>query len=194
MVHIRPQEPRTYDLQEQLELSRLRDSEIDKHFAGKWEISRATSRSVERMGVDRLWTHKESGRRWLVEYKHDTQAHRTGNVFIETWSVEGKKRGWAYTSCARAIVYYVVGGEYAFVTRMDEIERRLTSWELMHPEKPATTADKRTGETYRTLGVCVPLFLYRGASDCVVPVYSGDEPAAKRENVIPMLRGSGVLK
>ena len=122
-------ERRTYDLKAQLSLSRVRDKEIDKHFADKWHIQ-TVSRDLERAGIDRIWTHRETGRRWSVEYKHDTLAHKTGRVFVETASVvEAGKKGWAYTSCARVVVYYVVAGEYAFVSRMDEIERKLPWWE-----------------------------------------------------------------
>lgn len=184
-----------YDMKEQLELSRLRDSEIDKHFMDKWRISKEVPRGLERLGVDRVWVHRETGRRWTVEYKHDTIAHRTKRVFIETVSVEeAGVKGWAYTSCARILVYYVVGGEYAFVIRMDEIERRLPVWERCCETKTASTVDKRTGRTYKTHGVCVPLFQFRAAADKVVPVYSGDEPSAEPGNVIPMVTGSGVLR
>lgn len=192
MVLIKPQ-AKTYDLQNQLELSRLRDSEIDKHFSDSWHIQKV-GRDFERAGIDRIWTHKTSGRRWTVEYKHDTLAHKTGNVFVEVESVEGSARGWAYTSCARVVVYYVVGGEYAFVTRMDEIERKLPWWEATFPKKHATTLNK--GRSYKTHGVLVPLMIYRASADKVCPVFSGDEPTAEpsEAHVIPLRRGSGVLQ
>lgn len=194
MVLIRPEPERTYDLKDQLALSRLRDSEIDKHFSNTWRIQ-SVGRDFERVGIDRIWTHKTSGRRWTVEYKHDTLAHKTRRVFVETLSVkEAGKLGWSYTSCARVVVYYVVEGEYAFVTRMDEIEGKLPWWEATFPKKEATTANKRTGERYTTVGVCVPLMIYRASADKVCPVYSGDERTAKPDNVIPLRRGSGVLQ
>lgn len=183
----------SYDMREQLDLSRLRDSEIDKHFSDKWGIE-PVGRLFERIGVDRIWTHKMTGRRWSVEYKHDTLAHKTGNVFVETTSVDtADVKGWAYTSCAQVLVYYVVSGEYAFVIRMAEIERRLAVWEQFYETKSASTLNKGTGKTYKTYGVCVPLLIFRAAADKVVPVYSGDERTAATDNVIPLLVGSGVL-
>jgi hypothetical protein len=170
-----------YDMQDQLALSRMRDCEIDKHLSDDWRISGEVPREMERLGIDRVWIHRKTGRRHTVEYKHDTLAHKTGNAFVETESVEGKKKGWSYTSCAQVLVYYVVGGEYAFICRMDEVERRLKGWELFYPAKAATTVDKRTGESYRTLGVCVPLPVFRSAASKVVPVYSGDEPTLRRD-------------
>lgn len=187
-------ENRRYDMKDQLEASRLRDAEIDKHFADKWHVSKELPRTHERLGYDRVWVHRESGRRWTVEYKHDTWTHKTGNVFIETESVEGEKKGWAYTSCARVLVYYVVYGEYAFVVRMDEIERRLDVWEKLYESKTTTTYDKKSGETYNTVGICVPVFVFRSICDAVVPIYSADERQARQEHVIPMRRGSGVLE
>jgi hypothetical protein len=185
--------PKTFSMDKQLQQSRIRDAEIDRAFADKWYISKEVPRAIERMGVDRIWIHRETGRRIPVEYKSDERAHKTGNVFVEVESVEGEKKGWAYTSCARFIIYYVTGGEYAFVTRMDEIERRLTGWELNYPKRPAGwTIDKATGNRYRAVGICVPLMIYRAASECVVPVYSGDGPTVAKDNVIPLRSGSGV--
>lgn len=188
-----------YDFSEQLALSRVRDAELDKHFASDWKISRELPRHFERLGIDRVWVHRKSGRRWTVEYKHDTIAHRTRNAFVETVSVEGdnggeKKLGWAYTSCAQVLVYYVVGGEYALVLRMSDIENRLPCWEAQYNTRTTTTLDKRTGESYRTSGLLVPILVFRGAASKVVPVYSGDEPTADSQYRIPTLRGSGVLR
>ncbi len=182
-----------YDMQEQLRLSRLRDSEIDKHLSDDWRISGEVPREMERLGVDRVWVHRKTGRRHTAEYKHDTLAHKTNRAFVETWSVERKKRGWAYTSCAQILVYYVVGGEYAFVCRMEDIERRLPFWEAHYPTKHATTFDRRTGESYRTVGVCVPLPVFRGAASRVVEVYSGDEPTGRKERGV-FLRRPGTSK
>lgn len=179
---------------EQLKLSRLRDREIDKHFADKWRISKELPRGLEKLGIDRIWIHRETGRRWSVEYKHDTIAHRTENGFVETVSVvEANKLGWAYTSCAQMLIYYVVEGEYAFVLRMEDVERRVDLWRIQYPEKDTTTVDKSTGESYRTRGVLVPLFVLRAISEKVPPVYSGDEPTPLRPT-IPLKRGSGVLR
>lgn len=175
----------SYDLQEQLELSRQRDHEIDKHVKNVWLVN-TVNRDFERAGVDRIWTHRDSGMRWSVEYKHDTLAHKTGNVFVETVSVDtAGKKGWAYTSTAQLLVYYVVEGEYAFIARMHEIRRRLPGWERFYKAKHATTTD-RAGNAYKTWGVLIPLQTFRAASEKVVPVYNGDE-RAQRENVIPML-------
>ena len=182
-----------YDMDTQLSQSRVRDSEIDKHFADSWEIQ-PVGRLFEKVGIDRIWTHRQSGRRWTVEYKHDTLAHKTGNVFVETVSVDSaEKMGWAYTSGAQILVYYVVEGEYAFVVRMPEIERRLDYWQSFYQHKAATTVDKAANRSYKTWGVLVPLLTFRAISEKVMPVYNGDERAEK-ENVIPMRQGSGVLR
>lgn len=174
-----------YDMNTQLSQSRVRDSEIDKHFADSWQIE-PVGRLFEKVGIDRIWTHKATGRRWSVEYKHDTLAHKTGNIFVETTSVDtADKKGWAYTSTAQLLVYYVVEGEYAFVLRMHEIWRRLPGWEQFYEAKHATTSDEN-GQSYKTWGVLIPIQTFRAASEKVVPVYNGDERAS-RENVIPML-------
>ena len=53
---------------------------------------------------------------------------------------------------------------------MDEVEKHLPEWERLYPKRAATTLDKRTGRSYRSMGVCVPLSVYQAVSESIVPV------------------------
>lgn len=192
-----------YDFAEQYENSKGYDRHIDAAFEPWWEVENV-GRLFERAGMDRLWTHRDTGRRMSVEYKSDTMAHRTKHVFVETESVvEAGKRGWAYTSCAQLLVYYVVEGRYAFVARMSEIERKLEGWELAHQIRDVRTRDGNSGNEssdtegscYTTRGILVPLMTFRAAASAVVEVSPPEaEGPPHREHTLPLKVGSGVLR
>lgn len=184
-----------YDFAEQYEGSKKRDADIDAAFEPWWEVERV-GRPFERAGLDRIWTHRDTGRRLGVEYKSDTMAHRTKHVFVETVSVaEAGKPGWGYTSCAQLLVYYVVEGQYAFLLRMHELERRLEVWETFKQSRDTSTVDEGSGERYTTRGLLVPLMEFRAAASAVVEVPCATaEGVPSREYTLPTKTGSGVLR
>jgi len=83
------------------------ESFLDQVFAADYEVRPAT-RAEQRRGIDRIFTHRQTGRRLTVEYKTDYKAAHTGNAFVETVSVDtAGKAGWAYSSAADYLIYYV---------------------------------------------------------------------------------------
>jgi len=60
---------------------------LDQVFAADYEIRPAT-RAEQRRGIDRIFVHRQTGRRLAVEYKTDYKAAHTGNAFVETVSVD----------------------------------------------------------------------------------------------------------
>lgn len=141
------------------EAAKLYEDELDKYFGQAYELQKAT-RLEERRGIDRLFRHRASGVCYSVEYKTDHKAHETGNVFVETMSVDtADKLGWAFTSTAQVLVYFVPQHETALRADMLTIKRKLCEWNI-YPEAPAWNKS-RSGELYRTLGRLVPLEVFR---------------------------------
>lgn len=151
--------PTMHSFDKSFQTSKVYEAELDKHFGQAYEITDAT-RNEERSGIDRFFAHRISGVRYSVEYKTDHVTPRTGNVFVETTSVDtAGKLGWAYTSMAQVLIYYIPEHEYALRADMTTIKRQLPAW-TTYPEAPAWNKS-RSGETYRTLGRLVPLEEFR---------------------------------
>lgn len=143
-----------YDFNRQLKAGGVGEAALDLFFGEWFDIKPATD-AEQRLGIDRHWWSKTDARHWTVEYKTDYVARRTHNAFIETVSVEGKKRGWVYTSTAAWVIYYVVGGDYdlAYLLDLAYIRRvALKKWEQQYPVKSV-----QNGGGYTTKGLIVPL-------------------------------------
>ena len=153
--------PTVHTFDKSFKAAKLYEAELDKHFGQRFNITPAT-RPQERMGIDRFFEHQSSGVRYSVEYKTDHQSPETGNVFIETTSVDtARKKGWAYTSLAQVLVYFIPAYEYAMRADMTVIKRLLPEWKEYYE---ATAWNRgRDGESYRTLGRLVPLDEFRRA-------------------------------
>lgn len=131
------------------------ESFLDKHFSKWYDICPAT-RAQQQKGIDRVFTRRDDGRRYTIEYKCDATAARTGNAFVETVSVDSAgKPGWALTCSADFIIYYIVGRGPAYVIRPKEIKKRARKWERRYPKR--TIPNKKSGYRYNTIGVLVPL-------------------------------------
>jgi hypothetical protein len=131
------------------------EAELDKYFSTAYEIQPA-SREQERSGVDRIFTHKASGLRYSVEYKVDMHTATTGNVFIETTSVDSEdKCGWALTSTAQILMYFIPQWGKVLRCNMLDVKRSLADWECYPLQRVPN--ESRTGERYNTLGRLVKL-------------------------------------
>lgn len=108
-------------------------------------------------GYDRVFTGKESGTQIKVEYKTDTVAHETGNMFVETASVIKDdrviKEGWPLTTEADWIVYYTPGDETIRWIKTDTLRGLIPSF--VSRFKPVRVATKGKGD-YQTEGIPVP--------------------------------------
>jgi hypothetical protein len=154
-----------YDFDRQLRDGLKHEAALDAHFS-QWyaitrldqddpavpECKRLARRGLQLMGVDRIWERAATGERWTVEYKSDTKADATGNAFIETVSVDTQDRkGWAYTSIAQLIVYYVPQQGRVLVINVPALRIALRAWPARYPVKYAENRD------YKTHGLLVPL-------------------------------------
>ena len=124
---------------------------LDRVFVESYRIRRATERE-QRRGIDRVFTNRETGRETRVEYKTDYRAAETHNAFVETVSVDSDgKQGWAYTSEADYLVYYVPGDGLVYVLALETLREQLPRWAEAYPHSVALN------DGYNTHGVLVPL-------------------------------------
>lgn len=127
---------------------------LDGFFEPWFDITPVTP-DQQRLGVDRIFTKLSTGERFSVEYKADRQAHETRNVYIETVSVrkEGKdeKLGWAYTSTAQRLLYFIPGSGIVYILDMIAIRDKLPAW-----TKKYRTVEADNGD-YVGEGILVPV-------------------------------------
>lgn len=142
----------TFDFAAQLSKGEAAERLIDSYFADRYAIT-LVDRAAQRSGRDRLFIDRETGEQLYVEYKTDWRAQSTGNVFVETVSVDvEKKAGWAYTCTADLLFYYLPGPGCELIYVLDPLDLRdqLERWLRMYPSR----AVQNSG--YKTHGLLVP--------------------------------------
>lgn len=140
-----------YDFKRQLANGERGEAFLDAFFARVYDITPATA-AEQRQGIDRHFVNRTTGAKLTVEYKTDTRAARTNNAFIETVSVDRVgKSGWAYTSQADWLAYFVPGQELVYLIHFSDLRQRLPKWATRYPVREALNAG------YKTLGLLVPL-------------------------------------
>jgi hypothetical protein len=139
----------TYDFEDQKAKGKQGERFLDEQLS-KWFRITPSSEAEQRQEIDR-WFERD-GDRWAVEYKTDAIAQRTHNAFVEMVSVDlAGKSGWAYTSKARWLIYYIPGDELIYVIEFERLRQELPRWAATYPFKSALN------EGYRTWGLLVPL-------------------------------------
>lgn len=124
---------------------------LDRHF-GKFYFIENVDARAQRWGIDRIWWTRAMTDRRSVQYKADWTATRTGNVFIETVSVDSNNTaGWAYTSVAQLLVYYLPNSGVAYVVPMLAVRDAAKEWAKTRKEKPIPNG------SYNTRGLPIPL-------------------------------------
>lgn len=140
-----------YDFQTQLRAGQTHEEYLDA-FNRQWFDIREADRDEQRRGIDRIFTEKNTGAIYTVEYKADTTATRTGNAFVETISVDtANKPGWAYTSKADWLLYYLPASGLIYFFEFAKFRRHLPRWAREFP----TRSIPNNG--YKTHGILVPL-------------------------------------
>ncbi len=142
----------TYDFKAQLALGKQAEAFLDRYFSRWFTIQQVDAQTERRDGYDRVFTRKNNGERLKIEYKADWQAAETHNAFIETISVyEARTPGWAYTSQADMLIYYVPPLGVIHMLPLEVVRFMLPGWKLRYREVPAPN------DGYHTYGVLVPL-------------------------------------
>jgi len=141
----------TFTFSEQLEKGEIYETTLDE-FYSQWFQIKHVSLAAQKMGIDRVFTSIVDGTKYTVEYKGDERASRSGNAFVETMSVDTSgKKGWAYTSCAQVLVYFIVKEKYVIRFDMNTIKLYVKEWTKKY------CSGKADNLNYNTYGVCVPL-------------------------------------
>jgi len=143
----------SYDFARQFGHGKDGEHLLDSYFSQFFTVTQA-SRDDERRGIDRYFAN-EAGKRISVEYKTDYTAGRTGNLFIETISVDRPgecKTGWMFTCSATWLVIYVPAWREALAIRPPKLREQLPLWMKQHIIRAMAVSNDR----YFTHGVLIP--------------------------------------
>lgn len=128
---------------------------LDDYFTGFGWIIERTSQHQERvlcLGDRQFNTGSET---FYVEYKSGIQTFYTGNIFLETVSVDTEnKPGWVYTCKANYIMYAALLNKQILVFLPDALRAAIEDLKRKFREVPTS---KGQNATYKTWGVIVPM-------------------------------------
>lgn len=128
---------------------------LDGFFRNRgWNITQATKHEERELCLGDRHYRKVGHDLW-IEYKSGIQTFYSGNVFLETISVDSQnKPGWVYTCQADFIFYAALLNERILIFRpkylRSEIERLKTQF-------PTRCTKNHQNEGYNTHGVVIPL-------------------------------------
>lgn len=125
------------------------ESRLDEYFKKFYEIKKV-NRQQQRNGIDREFINKETGECFMIEYKSDSRAAKTGNMFVETQSVDGQKMGWIHTSKADMLIYYIPPKKIIYIYELELLRDSVFGLIDKYPLKTIPN------EGYDTLGHPIP--------------------------------------
>lgn len=152
---------REHSFQQSKVIGDLGEAQLAAHFSKKFKIE-DVNMELQKLGWDRIFTHRKTGARASVEFKTDTQASKTGNIFIESWSNrESSKRGWAFTSTAQWLYYYLPDISTVYICELTRLKIAVPQWEKKHkivkPRNKKKATKKGPEEYYHSEGILVPV-------------------------------------
>jgi hypothetical protein len=127
---------------------------LDKYFSNQFEIKKTTNHQERVLCLgDRIY--KGNDKCFFVEYKSGIQTHYTGNVFLETISVDNPcKPGWIYTCQADFVLYAPLLDGMILVFKPDDLRKQIAELKTKFPEK---STGKGQNKGYNTHGIIIPL-------------------------------------
>lgn len=128
---------------------------LDNYYRAQgWRITRTTSYEERTLCLgDRHYRHGSQHLR--VEYKSGIQTFYTGNVFLETVSVDTQnKPGWVYTCKADYILYAALLNRKILVFVPDRLRAQI---EALKEKFSVVKTGKNQNKGYDTHGVIIPL-------------------------------------
>ena len=142
---------------------------LDQFFRARGFLIEPTTPNQERalcLG-DRRFTKGENS--FFVEYKSGIQTGYTGNIFLETVSVDSvSKPGWVYTCLADFIYYAALLNGKILVFRPEKLRQEIDDLKLKFREKKTS---KGQNQGYDTHGLIVPLaYAERHLADLVIVI------------------------
>jgi hypothetical protein len=139
-----------YAFKEQLTKGEQSEAALDGFFA-QWYAIQPVALEQQRQGIDRIFTRLTDGQVYKVEYKCDWTAGKTHNAFVETVSVDTtNKPGWAYSSQADYLIYYIPGAVRVYVIALVDLRACLPAWRNF-------PIRRIPNQGYHTVGLLVPL-------------------------------------
>lgn len=145
------------------------ESYLDAFFKYRgWQITRTTPYEERTLCLgDRRY--QKDGKRFLIEYKSGVQTYYTGNVFLETISVDTQnKPGWVYTCKADYIFYATLLNGKIIIFQPDDLRARIEA--LKQTFKTVKTRHNQN-DGYNTHGVIVPLaYAERTLAKGIIPI------------------------
>lgn len=141
---------------------------------------RLATRREQRSGIDRIMMYPggtgDDAVSFSLEYKTDEKAHKTGNAFLETISVErageAEILGWLWSCQADRILYYVVGWDAVYQCHPRVLRYYSEEWLEKYPLRRVKNKD------YYTTGLLVPLKVIKEVAEVVyiIPasIFEGD--------------------
>ncbi len=139
-----------YAFKEQLTKGEKSENKLDGFFS-QWYDIHPVDMDKQRQGIDRIFTNKETGVVSKIEYKTDWTAGKTHNAFVETVSVDtANKPGWAHSSKADYLFYYVPGDELIYIIKFAALRGRMHQWKGLPTRQIPNNG-------YKTIGILVPL-------------------------------------
>lgn len=128
---------------------------LDDYFnAAGYRIERATPHEERQLKKGDRQFYKNHHYTW-VEYKSGVQTFYTGNVFLETISVDTHNiPGWVYTCQADTIIYAAILNKQLLLFDPDYLRARI---EDLKQRYPTVKTSKGQNVGYNTHGVIVPL-------------------------------------
>ena len=155
-----------YKFDSQLEVGTTGANEAVSYLS-KWYNWYPATQQDERNGIDGILECRKTKRRWATEIKTDWTAGRTSNVFIETVSVDKEGiLGWAYTSLAQLLVYYIPSLRRVYIASMAAIKAQLCEWKNQYETKKIPN-NGRYG-TYNTEGLLIPFAVFERDCECII--------------------------
>lgn len=140
-------------------------------FAADFHITPATV-AEDRSGID-FWFER-AGITIGVQVKADNRLSETGNLFIETISVDtAGKPGWAEAPRADVLLYYAPQARLVYVIPMRFVRENLARWKATYPVRPTRNA---LNNGYRTYGLLAPREEFRCCRRLFVPDAAGKGP------------------
>lgn len=142
----------THNFEERLGVGEKYEKDLDAFFEPFFEVQ-PVQMNMQKLGVDRIFTHRKNGQRYSIEYKTDIRCKDTGNLYIETISVDkDNKLGWAYTSTAQRIIFHIPGDKVIFVDTLN-LRDIMPKWVDKYPQAEAKN------ELYSGFGILVPVMV-----------------------------------
>jgi hypothetical protein len=128
---------------------------LDRLFRSQgWNVSRTTPHQERVLCLgDRIYNMDDN--RYFIEYKSGLQTAATGNVFLETISVDTQnKEGWVYTCKADYIFYATLLNHKILVFQPETLRKEI---EGLKSKFRVVKTGKGQNKGYNTHGVIVPL-------------------------------------